>query len=163
ARVDAAYLTVSGNVVQQAFLISGLRAKLNAQNDIVAGDQHILDMVRRAIEAGGQAPAAANTIEAQLAEDNAALPPLRQQLAQAQHRLALYLGRAPAETQAFNLDLATVQAPTDIPVSLPSDLVRRRPDILAAEAELHAATADIGVQTAALYPSINLGASLTQG
>ncbi|MES1201978.1 MAG: efflux transporter outer membrane subunit [Pseudomonadota bacterium] len=163
ARVDAAYLTISGNVVQQAMLIAGLEEKQAAQSDIIAGDQQILDMVRRAIRAGGQPPAAANTIEAQLAEDQAALPPLRQQLAQARHRLALYLGRTPSDGTEGQLLLAALQIPSNIPVSLPSELVRRRPDILAAEADLHAATANIGVETAALYPSISLNASLTQG
>jgi NodT family efflux transporter outer membrane factor (OMF) lipoprotein len=162
ARVDAAYLTLSGNVVQQGLLIAGLHAKIGAQNEIIAGDQRILDMVRRGIEAGGQPPAAANTIEAQLSEDQSALPPLRQQLAEAQHRLALYLGRAPVDAPNSSIDLDALQTPAEIPVSLPSELIRRRPDILAAEAELHAATADIGVQTAALYPNITLGASLTQ-
>jgi NodT family efflux transporter outer membrane factor (OMF) lipoprotein len=163
ARVDAAYLTISGNVVQQAMLIAGLQEKLAAQDDIIAGDQRILDIVQRAIRAGGQPPAAANTVDAQLAEDQALLPTLRQQLAQAQHRLALYLGRAPSQGPDTQLALAALQTPSNIPVSLPSDLVRRRPDILAAEAELHAATANIGVETAALYPNISLDASLVQG
>jgi len=162
ARVDAAYLTVSGNVVQQAILIAGLQEKVAAQNEIVSGDEHILDMVHRAIQAGGQPPAATNTIQAQLAEDQAALPGLRQQLAQAQHRLALYLGRTPSDGPNSALTLASLQVPGAAPVSLPSDLVRRRPDILAAEADLHAATANIGVQTAALYPNISLNASWAQ-
>ncbi|MES1200050.1 MAG: efflux transporter outer membrane subunit [Pseudomonadota bacterium] len=162
AHVDAAYLTLSGNVVNQMVLIAGLRAKLAAQDDIVAGDERIRSMVQRAIEAGGQPPAAANTITAQLAEDQAATPPLRQQLAQARHRLALLVGRAPADWEAPDLDLAALSLPANIPLALPSQLVRRRPDILAAEAELHAATANIGVQTAALYPDVSLNPSLLQ-
>jgi NodT family efflux transporter outer membrane factor (OMF) lipoprotein len=162
ARVDAAYLTVTGNVVRQAVLVAGLRAKVAAQDDIIAGDQRVLDMVRRAIRAGGQPPAAANTIEAQVAEDQAAAPALRQQLAEARHRLALYVGQPPSQWAAPDLDLAAFRAPDAIPVALPSDLVRRRPDILAAEAELHAATAQIGVDTAALYPNLSIAASWTQ-
>lgn len=162
ARVDAAYLSISGNVVQTAVLVAGLRAKLAAQDDIVAGDQRILEMVNRAIEAGGQPPAAAHTIEAQLAEDEAEAPSLRQQLAVARHHLALLVGRAPAQWAAPDLDLARLAVPATVPVSLPSDLVRRRPDILAAEAELHAATANIGVETAALYPNLSLNANWLQ-
>lgn len=163
ARVDAAYLTISGNVVQQAFLIAGMKEKVAAQTEVLAADQRVLDMVHRAIRAGGQPPAAANTIEAQIAEDQALLPSLRQQLAEAEHRLALFLGRTPADAPDLQLTLASLQLPTTIPVALPSDLVRRRPDILAAEADLHAATAQIGVDTAALYPSLSLNAALTQG
>lgn len=162
ARVDAAYLTLSGNVVREAVLVAGLRAKIAAQDEIIAADQHILDMVRRAIEVGGQPPAAATTIEAQLAEDESAGPALRQQLAEARHRLALYAGQAPGAWTAPNLDLAHFTVPDNIPVFLPSDFVRRRPDILAAEADLHAAIANIGIETAALYPNINIGASLLQ-
>ncbi len=162
ARVDAAYLTVTGNVVRQGVLVAGLRAKVAAQDEIVAADRRVLDMVRRAIRAGGQPPAAANTIEAQLAEDEAGAPALRQQLAEARHRLALYVGQAPSQWAAPELDLATFHAPAAIPVSLPSELVRRRPDILAAEADLHAATAQIGVDTAALYPNLTIAASWAQ-
>ncbi len=162
ARVDAAYLTVTGNVVRQAVLVAGLRDKVAAQDEIIAGDQRVLDMVRRAIQAGGQPPAAANTIEAQVAEDQAAAPALRQQLAEARHRLALYVGQAPSQWAAPDLDLAAFRTPETIPVSLPSELVRRRPDILAAEADLHAATAQIGVDTAALYPNLSIAASWTQ-
>ncbi|MBI3438447.1 MAG: efflux transporter outer membrane subunit, partial [Proteobacteria bacterium] len=153
---------VTGNVVRQAVLVAGLRAKMAAQDEIIAGDQQMLDMVRRAIRAGGQPPAAANTIEAQVAEDQAAAPSLRQQLAEARHRLALYVGQAPSQWTAPDLDLAAFRTPDAIPVSLPSGLVRGRPDILAAEADLHAATAQIGVDTAALYPNLSIATSWAQ-
>jgi NodT family efflux transporter outer membrane factor (OMF) lipoprotein len=162
ARVDAAYLSLSGNVVSQAIAIAGLRAKIAAQDEIVASDRRILDMVSRAIAAGGQPPAAATTVRAQSAEDEAASPQLRQQLAQARHHLALLVGQAPAEWTAPDFDLSALSLPAAVPLELPSKLVSRRPDILAAEADLHAATANIGVQTAALYPNIVLSASLLQ-
>jgi NodT family efflux transporter outer membrane factor (OMF) lipoprotein len=153
ARVDAAYLTLSGNVVQQAVLIAGLRGKVAAQVEIVAGDEHMRDMVRRAIAAGGQAPAMSTSIEAQLAEDQAAMAPLQQQLAVSRHRLALLVGRTPAQWRAPDFALDEIQAPADIPVAVPSQLIRRRPDIIVAEAELHAA---------ALFPNLSLNASLAQ-
>ena len=162
ARIDAAYLTLTGNVVRQAVLVAGLRAKVAAQDEIIAGDQQVLSMVRRAIEAGGQPPAAANTVQAQSAEDQALAPALRQQLAEARHRLALYVGQTPSRWAPPDLDLAAFHAPSSIPVMMPSQLVRRRPDILAVEAELHAATAEIGVDTAALYPNLSIAASWTQ-
>src|SRR5262249_7446722 len=109
-----------------------------------------------------QPPAAANTIEAQLAEDEAAAPALRQQLAEARHRLALYVGQAPSGWGAPDLELAAFRTPPAIPASPPSALVGRRPHLPAAEAELHAATAQIGVDTAALYPNLSIAASWAQ-
>ena len=83
--------------------------------------------------------------QSQLAGDEALLPPIRQDLAAARHELALLIGKARRPTgRRPDFDLTQLKAPAQIPVSLPSELVRRRPDILAAEAQLHAATADIG-------------------
>lgn len=163
ARVDAAYLTLSGDVVRQAVLIAGLNEKIAAQADIVAADRRVLEMVNIAIQAGGQPQSAANAVQAQLAEDEVMGPPLRQQLAEARHRLAFLLGRAPNAFSPPDLTLDALTPPGAVPVTIPSELVRRRPDILAAEADLHAATAEIGVSTAALYPNIALNASWIQG
>ena len=89
---------------------------------------------------------------------------MQQMLAIAHHQLALLVGKAPADWTAPDFELADF-APGiagTTPVALPSELVHTRPDILQAEADLHAATANVGVATAALYPSITLSASLTQ-
>ena len=74
----------------------------------------------------------------------------------------MLVGKTPADWQPPDFDLDGITLPTDLPVSLPSDLVRQRPDVLAAEAQLHAASAAIGVATAHLYPSITLSAALSQ-
>jgi NodT family efflux transporter outer membrane factor (OMF) lipoprotein len=159
---DAAYLTLSGNVAAQAMKIAGLRAQIAAVEAVIADDQRTLEMVRKAYEAGGEAPSATVSATAQLAEDRALLPPLARQLAAARHTLALLAGKSPAEWNAPDFDLSALSAPAEIPLAIPSTLVRRRPDILAAEAELHAATAAIGVAVANQYPDIRLSANLTQ-
>ena len=100
--------------------------------------------------------------ETQLANDRALLPPLRQQLSAARHALSILVGQFPAAWSAPDFDLAELTLPADLPVTLPSELVRKRPDIMAAEAQLHAASAAIGVATAAMYPAITLSASLGQ-
>lgn len=161
-RADAAYLTLSGNVALQAMRIASLRAQIAAVEAVIADDRRVLDLVRKAERAGGEAPAAIDTGAAQLAEDEALAPPLYRDLDAARHQLALLVGKAPAEWTAPDFDLARITAPSAIPVSLPSALVRNRPDILAAEADLHAATAAVGVATANLYPDIRLSANLTQ-
>lgn len=161
ARTDAAYLTLSGDVVTRAIEIASLRAQITALEQVSADGQRTLEMTQRAVDAGGSPRSAVVTAQAQLAEDQARLPPLRSQLAASRHALALLMGRAPGEWTAPDIDLDTIAVPASVPVSMPSDLVRRRPDILAAEARLHAATADVGVATAALYPQLRLTPDFT--
>ena len=161
-RADAAYLTLTGDVATQAALIAATRAEIATVQSVLASDQRNLALVRQAQAAGGVAEEARVNASAQIAADSTLLPPLQRQLAAARHDLALLVGRAPASWTAPDFDIAALPLPTEIPVSLPSTLVHERPDILQAEADLHAATAQIGVQTARLYPSINLSAALTQ-
>jgi NodT family efflux transporter outer membrane factor (OMF) lipoprotein len=161
-RADAAYLSLSGNVALQVMRIASLRAEIAAVEAVIADDRSVLDLVRKAERAGGEAPSAIDTAQAQLSEDEALAPPLHRDLDAARHQLALLVGKAPSEWSPPDFDFARITAPSTIPVSLPSSLIRTRPDILAAEADLHAATAAVGVATANLYPDIKLSANLTQ-
>jgi NodT family efflux transporter outer membrane factor (OMF) lipoprotein len=160
---DAAYLTLTGDVAMQAMRIAGLRAEIAAVEQIIASDRQNIQIVRKAQAAGGEARSALSIGVAQLSEDEAMLAPLQRDLDAARHQMALLTGKSPAEWAAPDFELAKLDAPADVPVSLPSELVRKRPDIMAAEAELHAATAEIGVAVANQYPSIRLSADLTQG
>ena len=159
---DAAYLSLSGNIAVQAMRIASLRAQIAETRLIIADDRRVIEMVRQAEAAGGQAHAALSGGVAQLAEDESLLPPLQRELDLARHQMALLAGKSPAEWSAPDFDLGKLTVPADVPVSLPSQLVRNRPDILAAEAELHAATAAVGVAVAAQYPDIRLSGVLTQ-
>jgi NodT family efflux transporter outer membrane factor (OMF) lipoprotein len=161
-RADAAYLTLSGNVALQAMTIASLQAQIATVRTVLADDQRVIDLVRRAQQLGGEAPSAITGGNAQLAQDQALLPPLTRQLDAARHQLALLTGKSPAEFTAPDFQLARLTAPAEVPVSLPSALIRQRPDILAAEADLHAATAAVGVAVANQYPDIRLSAGLTQ-
>jgi NodT family efflux transporter outer membrane factor (OMF) lipoprotein len=161
-RARAAYLTLSGNVAMAAVRIATLRAEIAAIQSVIDGDAQNLDFVRKAEAAGGAAPAALVSARAQMVQDQAKLPDLNQELAEARHQLAMLVGHAPGDWTAPDFDLAALTLPAQIPVELPSELVRRRPDILAAEADLHAATAAIGVQTAQLYPDVRLNAAFAQ-
>jgi len=156
-RADAAYLALSGQVVTRAIDIASLEAQLAATEQIVADDRRVLEMIQRSIMAGGAPASAEIAATAQLAEDEARLPPLRVGLSEARHALSVLVGQTPGDWAPPAISLETMIIPGRIPVSLPSALVHSRPDILAAEADLHAATADIGVATAALYPRISLG------
>jgi NodT family efflux transporter outer membrane factor (OMF) lipoprotein len=161
-QADAAYLTLTGQTATAALQIATTRAELVAAEQAVADDRQLIDLVHRAEGAGGAAPSATVSVRSQLAQDQAVIPPLRAQLMQARHALAQLVGQAPADWTAPDFELGGFATPGAVPVSLPSTLVRRRPDILAAEANLHVATADVGIATAALYPDVKLSANITQ-
>ncbi len=161
-QLDAAYLTLTGNAVAQAVQIAASRAQIKAVQSIIADDENNLRLVRIERQVGTVADPDVQLAASQLANDRALLPPLRQQLSVAQHALAILLGKAPVEYAAPDFDLDQLALPQELPVSLPSELVHQRPDILAAEAELHAATAAIGVAAAQQYPSVTLSASIGQ-
>lgn len=162
-RAEAAYLTLTANVALQAVTIATLNAQIAAVERMVAADEASVALARRAEALGGATGGAPVEAGAQLEKDRALLPPLRAELAAARHALAQLVGRAPAEWAApdFSLEGLTLTAAT--PLALPSELVRQRPDILAAEAELHAAVADVGVATADLYPRVSLTGAFAQG
>ena len=161
-RADAAYLALTGNVALQAVKIAAVRAQSEIVQAVVADDEKTLDVIRRAEAAGGAAPSVGLGGSRQLAEDQALLPPLAQQDAVARHALAILVGDAPSEWTAPVFRVADFTVPTAIPVTLPSALVHRRPDILAAEAQLHVDTALVGAATARLYPDVRLTGSFNQ-
>ena len=159
-QLDAAYQTLTGNIVTQALQVAALRAQLQAVRDVLDLDRQNLDLVRTERRAGSVPDTDVVSAQSQLVTDETLLPSPEQQLDMAGHALAVLLGRAPGEWAPPDLDLAALTLPGTLPVSLPSELVHQRPDILAAEAQLHAASAQIGVATAQLYPSITLSGSV---
>ncbi len=159
SEVDATYLTLTGSVATQAMTAASLQSQIGAVSELLAEDRENLSLVRTAFENGSVSRVDVLTAQSQLASDQTLLPPLRQQLAAARHALALLVGQPPAEWQPPSLELTELTLPRRLPVSLPSELAHRRPDILAAEAQLHAATAAVGVATANLYPQITLTAT----
>jgi NodT family efflux transporter outer membrane factor (OMF) lipoprotein len=158
----AAWLSLTGNAVTEAVTIASLRAQIDAVEEVIAHDQHNVELVQRKLEAGKVARADLLIAQTQLASDRAQLPPLRQQLAASRHAVSALAGRLPAEWAPPDFELEGFELPGELPLSLPSELARQRPDILAAEAQLHAASAAVGVATAALYPSLTLSGSVTQ-
>lgn len=158
----AARLAISGNVVLQAFAIASARARIRAVEGILAEDARNVELVREALQAGSAAQMDLLSAESQLAQDQTLLPPLHQELSVARHALAVLVGQPPGNWTAPDFDLEDFATISPLPVSVPSELARRRPDILASEARLHAATAAVGVATANLYPQIRLTGSLSQ-
>jgi NodT family efflux transporter outer membrane factor (OMF) lipoprotein len=154
--LDAARLTLAANVAAQALSLAAACDELAALDQILAEDQRNVDLIQRTIRAGTGTRTQLLAAQAQLASDRTLAPPLRQQEAAARHALAVLAGHAPGDWTPPDFALADFTLPGEIAASVPSELVRRRPDILAAEAELHAASAGIGVATANLYPHLDL-------
>jgi NodT family efflux transporter outer membrane factor (OMF) lipoprotein len=160
-QLDAAYLALTGNVVVQVITLATTTDEINAVQRLIDADANNLALVQTAFEAGSVSRVDVLTAQSQQAADETLLPPLRQKLSLARHMLAVLAGRAPAAGNVADFQLDQLHMPASFPVSLPSQLVHDRPDILAAEAQLHAATAAVGVATANLYPTISLSASAT--
>jgi NodT family efflux transporter outer membrane factor (OMF) lipoprotein len=160
--LDAAYLSLTANVAAESLTVAAAQAQVAALEGVIADDERNVDLVQKALAIGSGTRTQLLAAQSQLAADRTLLPDLRQQDSTARHALAILVGRAPADwaPPAFMLD--DFALPVEIPVSLPSDLVHGRPDILAAEAQLHAASAAIGIATANLYPKIDLAGTVTQ-
>ena len=130
--------------------------------DNLAQDRDNLRLVQTAFDNGSVSREDIVSAQSQIANDMTLLPPLRQDLVKARHALSVVLGRTPASELPPDVDLAQITLPLYVPVSLPSELAHRRPDILAAEARLHAATSAVGVAQSNLYPKIQLNATAGQ-
>jgi len=161
-RYAAAYLTLAGDVANQAILLASARAQMDAVQTLLAEDRTNLELVRLARVNGSAAQVDVALAETQLSLDQTLLPPLAQQCATASHALSVLAGKGPNDWVPPSFDLSDFALPANLPVSLPSEMVRHRPDILEAEAELHAASAAIGVATADLYPHLTLSGLITQ-
>lgn len=160
--LDAAYRTLTIHIAAEVLSLASARAQLTTLNAILEDDQRNVDLVQSAISAGSAARVQLLTAQSQLAEDHTLVPDLRQQESTARHALAVLVGKLPAEWSPPDFALTDFTLPPVIPATVPSELVHQRPDILAAEAQLHVASAAIGVATANLYPKINLTGTLTQ-
>jgi NodT family efflux transporter outer membrane factor (OMF) lipoprotein len=155
----AAYLALSSNVVNTVIAKAAYSAELEATRQIIDVEHEQVKLARDQADAGTAPYSSVLSIESQLDASEATIPGLEQKITQADDLLATLVGRTPAEFDPPEIAFSELALPRDLPVSLPSDLVRQRPDILAAEAGLHQASAAIGVATAALLPSLTLNAS----
>jgi NodT family efflux transporter outer membrane factor (OMF) lipoprotein len=159
--LEGTYLALSANIVTAAVREASLRAQIATIEEITAIQERQLELVEKQSQLGASSLPDVLAQRAQLAQTRASLPPIKKQLSQTRHLLAVLVGAFPEEAgglPVFNLD--ELHLPEELPVSLPSVLVRQRPDIRASESLLHQASALIGVATANLYPQITLTGSL---
>jgi NodT family efflux transporter outer membrane factor (OMF) lipoprotein len=155
-QLDATYLTLTDNVVNAAIQEAGFREQISATERVIALEKESLAVLKRELELGAIAEVDVYAQEAALAQLQATLPPLRRQLATTRDQLAALTGHLPAEFKPPAIDLDQLQLPVDLPLGVPSQLVERRPDVRAAEAQLHAATAQVGVAIANMLPQFTI-------
>jgi NodT family efflux transporter outer membrane factor (OMF) lipoprotein len=158
-QLEAAYLTLTSNIATTAIAEASIRAQLVATNEIIAAEEEQLRVAEQQFELGVIAKADLLSQRTSVARSRTQGPPLQKALAQSRHQLAILLGQLPGESELPEFDLKSLHMPKEIPLTLPSTLTRQRPDIRAAEALLHQASAQIGVATANLYPKITLSGS----
>ena len=155
-QVEATFLTLIGNVVTTAIQEASLRGQIAATQDIVKGQTEQLEVVRGQFNLGGASKADVLAQEAALAATLATLPPLEKQLEQQRSLLATLTGNFPSEAEREPFTIKSLRLPQRLPVSLPSRLVEQRPDIRAAQEQLHQASANVGVATANLLPQFTI-------
>ncbi len=157
--LEAAYLSLTANIVTTAITEASLRAQIQATEDIAQSQQMQLDITQRRLSAGGVSRVDLLQQQSLLQSTLATLPGLRTQLAQERNLMAAYVGSLPADYAGPEFKLESLALPVELPVSLPSKFVEQRPDVREFSALLHTATAQIGVATANMLPQITLSGS----
>lgn len=158
-QAEGARLMLVGNVASAVIRQAQLREQLDLTRKMLDVEERQLRIVEERYRAGGVAEFAVHSQAALVAQTRANLPALEQQIAVVNDELALLMGKTPAEARVFSVSLERLHLPQELPLSVPSALVRQRPDIRASEALLHQASANVGVATANLYPQIELSGS----
>lgn len=155
----ATYLTLSANVVEAAVQEATLRAQISATRQLVLINSNMVEILRYQYAKGYASRLDLAAQESQLAQTVAALPPLQNQLNQTRDLLAVLAGEFPSAGPKERFQLKDLHLPAELPLSLPSQLVEQRPDVRQAEANLHAASAQIGIAVANRLPNITLSAN----
>jgi len=152
----AAHVTLTTNVANAAVQDASINAQIDATRALIDADSKIVDILRLQLSKGYASGLDLAAQESQLAQAKATLPPLLKQSAQQHDLIATLTGRFPVETPESRFSLASLTLPADLPLSLPSTLVTQRPDVRQAQANLHAASAQIGVAEANRLPNFAL-------
>jgi NodT family efflux transporter outer membrane factor (OMF) lipoprotein len=162
----AAFLALSANVVNTSVARAAYMAQIRATEQLIELENQQLHLAETQVRAGTAPYSTVLSVRSLISANQALLAPLEQNASQAEHLLAMLEGVVPSKANLPDIDLAELSLPADLPLSLPSDLVNQRPDILSSEALMHLASANIGIATAAMFPSFSLsgtygGASTT--
>jgi NodT family efflux transporter outer membrane factor (OMF) lipoprotein len=157
---EGARLTLAANVVTTVIIQAQLAAQIQASETILEAQEEQLDITRWRLALGAASQNDVLALQIQLEQTRAGIPPLRNRLEQTNHLLAVLIGRPPGSGAMPQFALADFILPTELPLRVPSELARRRPDIQASEALLHAANAQYGAAVSKQYPRITLSGDL---
>jgi len=155
-QLEAAYVTLTSNLVLAAIQEASLRAQIKATERLININLEILNLMKKQLEAGFENQIDVSVQEAALAQLRATLPPLQKQLAQQRDLITALAGRFPNQQPPEIFDLTSFLLPHDLPVTLPSTLINQRPDVRAAEEQLHSASALVGVAVANMLPQFTI-------
>jgi len=158
-QLEATYLTLTANVVSTAISDASYAAQIRVTQEQIDGQRELVSLLEKQFALGAVSTTDVLTQKAQLAQTVATLPPLQKSRAQNRNQLMAYLGRVPSQDRGEMVRLDELRLPRDLPVSVASLLVQQRPDIRAAESQLHQASANVGVATANMLPNVTLSAS----
>jgi NodT family efflux transporter outer membrane factor (OMF) lipoprotein len=158
-QLEAAHLSLTANVVTTAIKEASLRAQIQATQELLKAQTTQLELLQKQFNVGALSKTPVLQQTNIVAQTRASLPALEKSLAQTRHQLSVYAGLLPSDPLNLEFDLEALDLPKDLPISLPSELVRQRPDIKASEALLHVASAQVGVAIANQYPQFTLSAS----
>jgi NodT family efflux transporter outer membrane factor (OMF) lipoprotein len=154
--LEATYITLASNVVAAAIQEASLRAQIAATQRLIAADGHALQILRDQFRLGFAMRIDVAARETALAQAEAALAPLQEQFEQTRDLIRALVGNLPNQDVPETFELDALQLPTELPVSLPARIIEQRPDVRAAEAQLHAANAQVGVAVAAMLPQLSI-------
>lgn len=162
-QLRAAQLVIEGNVANAAIGLAALDEQIEATKKSIADEQAVLELIRDRYSAGAVSQLQVATQESELSGTEAQLPALQLARDRTRHLLATYLGVFPSQADGMAIPrLSALHLPPTLPVSLPATLVRARPDVRAAEAQLRSANAQVGEAVARLYPGLQLSAGIGQ-
>ncbi|KAE9412518.1 hypothetical protein Angca_009412, partial [Angiostrongylus cantonensis] len=158
-QLEATYMTLTSNVVTAAINDASYAAQIQVTREIISSEQKLVDLLDQQFKLGAVSEADVLSQKAQLAASLATLPPLEKARGINRDLLMAYLGRFPSQDKGEAVSLSGLHLPRDLPLSVPSVLVRQRPDIRAAEATVHQTGALVGVATANMLPQVTLSAT----
>ena len=157
---EAQVLTLTSNIVAAAIQEASLNAQIAATKVIIDAEAHQLEVIKRQFDLGGASKNDILSQQSLVAQSQAQLPALQRQLDQQRHLLATLIGKSPSQSASTEFDLEKLALPTELPLALPAKLAEQRPDIQAAQATLHQASANLGVAIANQWPQLTLSADI---